>query len=67
MKAKLEEVIYFSTAEDLLTQLNELDPAFRRAAFIVDSEWMDDVTFAGGSVRHWRLTLEAELDASPEA
>jgi hypothetical protein len=64
VKVSLEEVVYFSGAEDLMLKLQELDPDFRRAAQVTDIEWEEEVTFAHGFTRHHRMTLVARVDAS---
>jgi hypothetical protein len=63
-KGILRERIYFSGAESLYAELEALDPAFRRAAGIVDVDYEDVLTFSGG-YRQYTMILEAEIDVSP--
>ncbi len=64
MKALLQERIYFSGAEQLYRELEQLDPAFRANAKVIDWEYEEDITFNGNSTLHYRVTFEAELDVS---
>lgn len=64
MKSLLREKLYFSGAESLYRELEALDPAFRRAAGIVELEHDIDMMIMGGQVDRYTMTLEAELDVS---
>lgn len=67
VKAILRERLYFSSAEHLYRELEQLDPAFRAAAKVIEYDYEEEHTFSGELTRYSTLLLEAELDASPEA
>lgn len=62
--AILREHVYFSTAEGLYRELEALDTAFRKSAYVVDIDYEEERTFSGSETTYITLTLEAELDVS---